>query len=551
MQPFRSLVPRTWRKGGTKPPKDAAARALLAGVAFPDVSDPQVGHGPLPEHPEAPDRVAGCVARLQSRGELWRSLKKLQRRRATDEELQLCHDESYILGLEKLAKVAAAEGRPHYVPAHDLVCLSQVHSDEEEDTFVTGGSLEAARFSVGGLLEMVDEVLASKGPSCGLALCRPPGHHASRNRSSGFCLVNNVAVAATYARSRYPDVKRVLIFDWDVHHGQGTQQIFEQSCDVLFVSFHRHDGHIFYPCTGSPTEVGCGAGRGYTVNVALPEGFGDAALWAACSQVLLPASRSFRPDLIIISAGFDAASGDPIGGCGVAPKAFGLLTRELRRLAAEHAHGRLLFALEGGYNVEVLADCVEEVMLELVAEEPTGDADPFSDAPLWLEGSPCQGAIRKTCELHKGPPLRLPLPESKKERRRGASRSAASLKAPCSLLEAQDTAEAGPRSKGSEAEKPPDAPSARIEVGTGEIQVRIQASQRPEDIIVSSRELWVWLCSGSRGTEPTLWRWCFEGVLVDPAGSCGKAKFSSSRRELTLRLSLGPILGGAVALRLQ
>lgn len=285
------------------------------------------------------------------------------------------------------------------------------------------------------------------------------------------------------------------------------------------------------------------------MNVGLPEGFGDAALWAACSQVLLPASRSFRPDLIIVSAGFDAASGDPIGGCGVAPKAFGLLTRELRRLAAEHAHGRLLFALEGGYNVEVLAECVEEVMLELVAQEPVGDVDPFSDAPLWLEGSPCQGLIRKACEMHKGPPLRLPLPESKKERRRGASRSAA---AP--LKEAvRDTAVASTESKDSEAEMRLDAPpSARIEVVNGEIQVHIEASRKPEDIIVSSRELWVWLSCDGGGAKPRLWRWNFEGVMVDPVTSCSKlAKFSSSRRELTLKLSLGPILGGAVALRLM
>lgn len=325
-------------------------------------------HGPLPGHPEQAARVTACSERLAN-NKLWPLLKKLAPRKATDVELQAVHEKSHIEGLSKLAALAAQTGKPQFVPSHGPMGISgpssEVRADETGDTYVTAESLEAARFAAGGLLQGIDETLSSEGLRTGLVLCRPPGHHASSARSSGFCLVNNVATAAAYAL-QFETVKRVLIFDWDVHHGQGTQQIFENSESVLFVSIHRHDGHSFYPATGSPFEAGSGRGKGLTVNVALPESFGDLAIWTACAQVLLPAARSFRPDLILVSAGFDAAAGDPIGRCDVTPRCFGLLTLELRRLAAEVSDSRIIFALEGGYNVDVLADCVEEVAMALV-----------------------------------------------------------------------------------------------------------------------------------------------------------------------------------------
>eukprot|EP00931_Biecheleriopsis_adriatica_P057199 TRINITY_DN33920_c0_g2_i1.p1 TRINITY_DN33920_c0_g2~~TRINITY_DN33920_c0_g2_i1.p1 ORF type:complete len:580 (-),score=124.56 TRINITY_DN33920_c0_g2_i1:27-1766(-) len=550
----------------------AEPRAVLAGA---NELPPEKLHGPLPEHPESPDRVASCIARLKGCADLWRALKKPAQRRATNAELQLCHEESHITGLQKLAELAEEDGKPHYVPAHGPVCLSgpaqEVRSDDEgDDTYVTAGSLEAARLAVGGLLQVVDDVMSDSGLQCGLALCRPPGHHASRNRSSGFCLVNNVAVAAAYARHMYPQVRRILIFDWDVHHGQGTQQIFEQDSDVLFVSFQRHDGHTFYPATGNATEVGSGPGRGLTVNVALPEGFGDAALWAACKQVLLPASRSFRPDLILVSAGFDAARGDPIGGCIVAPKAFGLMTREMRRLAAEHAEGRVIFALEGGYNVDVLADCIEEVARALVAEQPGFDQEPFDDAPLWLEGGTCQGAIRRTCEMHRGPPLRLPLPESKKERRRSASRAHASEAAKAPEVQGkalqQPTPEQRPNEQGGSSSsasgraskgKPAKAnnsgqgssnarPVASIKLEDADLQVCISTTVRPIDVVFSNDELWIWFPQGDAKTS--LCRWRVKGILVDTNGPFGQAKFCRAKQQLTLSLRLGRIVGGALEL---
>jgi len=493
--------------------------------------------------------------------------------------------------------------------------------------------------------------------------------------------VNNVAVAAEYARDRYPEVERVLIFDWDVHHGQGTQQIFEQSPDVLVISVHRHDGHSFYPATGSAGEVGSGPGRGYSVNVALPAGYGGAALWTACAHVLLPAARNFQPQLILVSAGFDAAASDPLGGCFVEPRVFGALTAELRRLAAEVAEGRLILALEGGYNPEVLADCVDEVAAALVADASSSGVEAFAEAPSWLAGSACFGAIRRTCEAHRMAPLRLPLPSSRIDRRRAAARQAEALSSPSSRdagdtgggevsahgatttvttsanlgagtlaarpssmvtgegrrangqlvdvlgialagkpsaspwPEAQRTQGSAPgtpapatggalppaetaESPGSVAsgaavaqgpvecqaaarqagECPGQAPApagagaapggrgveaaaaqhgqdlapaagpgaaALVELQTGELVVRIAPLPRPKDVVVSAEELWVW---HDQGGPLGVQRWRFEGVRAENSGALRCAEFRSKRHELTVRLRLGPILGGTVGL---
>ena len=357
-----------------KAKQKAKVTVCRAFIANHQVTEAGGCHGPVLGHPEQAERVRSSSDRLRANKGLWSSLKKLPPRRATDSELQLAHDASHIAGLEKLAHLAANAGKAQFVP-HGPMCMNgprseiRVEDASSDDTYVTAGSLEAARYAAGGMLQGIDELLdegEGEGLQRGFVLCRPPGHHASRGRSSGFCLVNNVAIAAAYALSC--GIKRVLIFDWDVHHGQGTQQIFEQSDEVLFISFHRHDGHSFYPATGSPFEAGSGRGKGFTVNVALPQGFEDLALWSACAQVLVPATRNFQPDLILVSAGFDAATGDPLGGCSVSPQLFGLITREILKLAAESANGRVLLALEGGYNVDVLAECVEDVMQALVDE---------------------------------------------------------------------------------------------------------------------------------------------------------------------------------------
>eukprot|EP00927_Polykrikos_kofoidii_P077473 TRINITY_DN74410_c0_g1_i1.p1 TRINITY_DN74410_c0_g1~~TRINITY_DN74410_c0_g1_i1.p1 ORF type:complete len:513 (-),score=65.78 TRINITY_DN74410_c0_g1_i1:98-1636(-) len=388
-------------------------------IACHQLVDADTAHPTVQNHPEAAVRIRACLAGLSSHG-LWRQLHALPRRLALDSELQLCHDIDHLQGLETAVGMAREAGHALFLPPtgrYDDFLQTPLLSHEiapGAETYIAAGSMVAARASVGGLLSLVDEVLRLShnrrdgkdgrignygGVKCesdsnlqtaairrGICLSRPPGHHAGRSRSDGFCLVNNVAVAATYARQKYPSqVQRVAIIDWDVHHGQGTQDIFWKDPSTLFFSIHCHDDG-FYPGSGKASEVGEGPGLGSTINVPLPAGYGDASLWDAFSKVLLPAVRNFHPDLIIVSAGFDAAAGDPLGGGRCTPRGFGAITQELRRMAAELCSGRLLLALEGGYQPACLADCIADVVRALVVPDcdDTASLLPFAERPSWL-----------------------------------------------------------------------------------------------------------------------------------------------------------------------
>jgi len=395
--------------------------AAIACFRGPKRSEP-LEHGTAVEgHPEAASRLRACLSGITLRGH-WLSLRTLKPRLATLKELQLCHTAEHVADLEAAAQAASVRGEPLWLPKKGIflgngsdveqqLTTQKVHGRE---TYVTGGSMLAARAAVGGLLSLVDEAVRPGGLARGVGLCRPPGHHAGRASSEGFCLVNNVAVAAAYARSVHSAVvRRVLIFDWDVHHGQGTQEIFWHDCDVLFVSIHRR-GVGFYPGSGCVNEVGEGPGAGYTVNIPLPSGYGDAALWTACAEVLLPAARRFRPDIILVSAGFDAVTEDPLGGCRVSPRLFGALAAELRHVATELCSGRLLLALEGGYEAKALRECLGEVVQALTDPEQLvgcrdGATDPFATPPPWLEpiAPIARSAIHAARVAHRGLPLRL------------------------------------------------------------------------------------------------------------------------------------------------
>ncbi|CAE7204161.1 HDA5 [Symbiodinium sp. CCMP2592] len=361
-------------------------------------------------HPEEPQRLRACLAGITLAG-LWPKLTCLPARMASDEELVLCHSREHLEGLKAASLAAARLRRPLWLPPGG--CLDGIGEEAltskhlaGRDTYITEGSLEAARFASGALLSLVDECLGG-GSLQGLAFCRPPGHHAGLSSSTGFCLLNNVALAAQYARARYPDlVKRVLIFDWDVHHGQGTQEIFWSDPDVLFVSIHQFEPG-FYPNSGTAMETGAGKGKGYTINVAMPPGYGDDCLWLACAKVLLPAARTFRPDLVLVSAGFDAVEGDPLGGATCSPSIFGQITRELKQLAQDLCHGRILFGLEGGYASAGLAMCVGNVAQALLEPKQRGNDEPFA---IESDLSPKQGsllAIYSTRLAHQKLPLRL------------------------------------------------------------------------------------------------------------------------------------------------
>lgn len=216
------------------------------------------------------------------------------------------------------------------------------------------------------------------------------GHHAEPDLAMGFCFFNSVAIAAKLLRQRLPnEIGKVLIVDWDVHHGNGTQQVFYDDNSVLYLSIHRHDDGNFFPGTGGPTECGVGIGMGFNVNVAWSGGLnpalGDAEYLAAFRTVVMPIAREYAPDIILVSAGFDAATGHPppLGGYVVSPACFGHLTRELMQLA----DGKIVLALEGGYDLTAICDSAQECVKALLGDEPSGICEGE------LSRAPCQNAI--------------------------------------------------------------------------------------------------------------------------------------------------------------
>ncbi|HXE14316.1 MAG TPA: histone deacetylase [Bryobacteraceae bacterium] len=295
------------------------------------IFDPAVsGHETGPGHPEQPARVSAIFNQLRER-ETLQQLQQITARMATEDELALAHDRGYI----------------------ELV-RREVASEREElstgDTVISPHSFEAAKLAAGSICAAVDAVFAGEIDNA-FCLARPPGHHAEHNRGMGFCLFNNVAVGARYAQKRY-GAERVLIADWDVHHGNGTQEIFYRDPSVFFFSTHQSP---WYPGTGAANETGNGPGAGLTSNCPLPAGSGRKEIVGAFRELLLPALHKFQPDLVLISAGFDSRIGDPLGGFTLEDEDFADLTRLMVDAAATSAHDRVISVLEGGYNLKGLA----------------------------------------------------------------------------------------------------------------------------------------------------------------------------------------------------
>ncbi len=274
------------------------------------------------------------VHRLETTGLLTR-LERLGPQTVDDKWLTAVHTAEYIQRVETECRNA-----PSFV--------------DSMDTPVCSRSYEVARLAAGGVLVAVDAVVAGQVRNA-FCTARPGGHHAMPDRGMGFCLFNHVAIAARYAQRQH-QLERILIVDWDVHHGNGTQAIFYDDPTVLF--FDIHQDH-FYPHTGAMAARGAGKGLGFTINVPLEAGLGDNQYKLAIRDKLLPAAREFRPDLLLVSAGFDAYKHDVLGRMKVTPGGFGELTRMLKAVAREHCQDRLVAVLEGGYNLEGLADCVE------------------------------------------------------------------------------------------------------------------------------------------------------------------------------------------------
>jgi len=286
-------------------------------------------------HPERCERYRATLNGLMADEDFWNSLVKIAPRAATDEELLRCHTESSITHVGQACSQAAL---------YDRVAL-------DADTVVSSYSDVAARLAAGGACRAVDAVVNGEAESAFVA-CRPPGHHATVGRAMGFCLYNNVAVAARYAQAVYPDrIKKVLIVDFDVHHGNGTQDIFYDDPTVLYYSLHQYP---WYPGTGESCERGVREGEGYTINIPIPAMTPAEDYLRLFEQGLESAMKDLSPDLVIISAGFDAHEADPLGQLLLNDASYERMTRRLKEAASTTGKGRIVSCLEGGYNLSAL-----------------------------------------------------------------------------------------------------------------------------------------------------------------------------------------------------
>lgn len=321
-------------------------------------------HDPGAYHPERPERLTGLVTALREA-----SLPAVEWRRpkpASREAIERVHEVGYVDAVDSLAgRSAALDG----------------------DTKLSPGSVPAAYLAAGACVDAVETLLSASSVAA-FALVRPPGHHAEADRGMGFCVFNNVAIAAAHALAK--GVERVLIVDWDVHHGNGTQHAFSASEKVLFFSVHRYP---FYPGTGRVEEIGEKGGAGHTVNVPLPPAMADGDYLGVFRQLLEPVAERYAPELVIVSAGFDPHKLDPLGGMAVTTAGFSALCGIVRTIADRYAEGRILLALEGGYDIG--ASCESAVACARVL---TGGVPPV------IEAAPTAAAasvIRRVNEVHR------------------------------------------------------------------------------------------------------------------------------------------------------
>ncbi len=316
---------------------------MTASHATAVVEDPRYREHRGPDgHPERPDRLLAVHSEIEARAD---RLQRLAPREATPGELLRVH------------------GRAHLEQVAEAARRAPTHLDP--DTYVSAESFAIARLAAGGSIELARRVARGEFRN-GLAAVRPPGHHAEAGRAMGFCLFNNVAVAACALREE-EGVERIFVLDWDVHHGNGTQHFFEEDPAVLYLSTHQFP---YYPGTGDFDEIGRGKGEGATLNVPLPAGCGDAEYIGAFQRIVAPAARAFRPEMILVSCGFDAHSDDPLAGMQVRAEGFRAMAAIVRALAEELCGGRLVLVLEGGYALRGLREGTASVLDVLLASSP-------------------------------------------------------------------------------------------------------------------------------------------------------------------------------------
>jgi len=283
---------------------------------------------------------------------MW-ELEKIRPRAATREEIEYYHTPDYIEKVKQLSDTTGGDAGDHAI--------------------VGRGSYEIALLSTGGALTAVDSVMEGKVDNV-YALTRPPGHHAEADKGIGFCIFNNVAIAAKYAREKY-GLKRILILDWDVHHGNGTEKAFYDDESVLFISIHEH---LNFPNdSGYATDIGEGKGEGYNVNIPLPPGSGNAAYLHVLEAIVKPLAEDFNPELIIVSAGQDPGMFDPLGRMRVSAEGFGKMTDIMKQIAQKHCGGKLVLCHEGGYSNAYVPFCTIKI-IESLCEKQTDVEDPFA-----------------------------------------------------------------------------------------------------------------------------------------------------------------------------
>ncbi|CAN7000622.1 unnamed protein product [Brassica rapa subsp. trilocularis] len=306
-------------------------------------------------HPERPDRLRAIAASLATAGVFPGRCLPIHAREITKQELQMVHTSELVDAVNITSQL--------------------LYSYFTTDTYANEYSARAARLAAGLCADLATEIYSGRVKN-GFALVRPPGHHAGIKHAMGFCLHNNAAVAALVAQAA--GARKVLIVDWDVHHGNGTQEIFEQNKSVLYISLHRHEGGNFYPGTGAADEVGTNGAEGYCVNVPWScGGVGDKDYIYAFQHVVLPIASAFSPDFVIVSAGFDAARGDPLGCCDVTPAGYSRMTQMLGDICG----GKMLVILEGGYNLRSISSSATAVIKVLLGENPENDDLPIATTP--------------------------------------------------------------------------------------------------------------------------------------------------------------------------
>ena len=306
-----------------------------------------VGHD-LPGHPEHAGRIRAVWETLGQAG-LTNRMQLIEPDKVSDEQILAVHSEQYL-------------------KMFDSVVDSEYGVQFDADTYALPESPEIARLSTGGVISVVDAVLNGQADN-GLAVVRPPGHHATPQRPMGFCLLGNVAIAVRHAQNAF-NLKRILIVDFDVHHGNGTQDVFYDDDSVLFISTHQYP---FYPGTGRMDEIGVDRGKGYTVNIPLSGGQGDEAYTNIYEQIIWPVARRFQPEMIMVSAGFDGHWVDPLAGMRLSLTGYAHLTRELLRMSDELCDGKIVFVMEGGYDLTALGHGVRNIAHALLGDNEISD----------------------------------------------------------------------------------------------------------------------------------------------------------------------------------